>query len=74
VNIFSRFWCESRKERDHLDRSMGSEWILRRLAGKVQRGSSWHRIGQVAGSCKYDDEPAGSGAMDLVRYNLGGGA
>jgi hypothetical protein len=27
----------------------------------------------VAGSCKYDDEPAGSGALDLVRYNLGGG-
>jgi hypothetical protein len=40
---------------------MGSEWILR-LAEGVYGGSSW----QVAGSCKYDDEPWGSGAMELV--------
>jgi hypothetical protein len=24
----------------------------------------------VVGSCKYDDEPVGSGAMDLVSYSL----
>jgi hypothetical protein len=34
----TRFWCESLKERDHLedrdvDGRMGSEWILERLAG-----------------------------------------
>jgi hypothetical protein len=43
-------WWESQKERDHLedqgvDGRMGSEWILRRLAGGVYSGSSWLRKG-----------------------------
>jgi hypothetical protein len=46
----TRFWWESQKEGDHLgdqgvDERMGSEWILGRLAGGVQSGSSWLRIG-----------------------------
>jgi hypothetical protein len=45
---------------------MGSEWILGRLAGGVKSGSSWLRIGIGGGSCKYGDEPAGSGATELV--------
>jgi hypothetical protein len=26
----------------------------------------------VAGSCKYGDEPSGSGAVDLVTFKIGG--
>jgi hypothetical protein len=33
---------------------------------RVQSGFSWLRIGPVAGSCKYGDETAGSGATELV--------
>jgi hypothetical protein len=29
----------------------------------VKSGFSWIKIGPVAGSCKYGDEPSGSGAM-----------
>jgi hypothetical protein len=48
------FWWESQKEIDHLedqgvDRRMGSEWILGRLAGGVYSGSSWLRIGTGGG-------------------------
>jgi hypothetical protein len=43
----TRFWCESAKERDHLedqgvDRRMEAEWILGRLAGEVD----WIRLAQ----------------------------
>jgi hypothetical protein len=59
------FWWESPKEIDELedrgvDGRMGSEWILGRLAGGVE----WIQW-SVAGSCKYCDEPLGSGATDL---------
>jgi hypothetical protein len=42
------------EERDHLEdkgigRSMGSEWILGRLAGGVSSGPSWLRIGTGCG-------------------------
>jgi hypothetical protein len=45
---------ESQKERDHLkdqgvDGMMGSEWILERLAGGVESGSSWLKIGTGGG-------------------------
>jgi hypothetical protein len=43
----------------------GIKMDLRALAG-----SSWLRIGSVADSCKYDDEPAGSGAKELVMSHL----
>jgi hypothetical protein len=48
------FWWENQKDRDHLedqsmDGRMGSEWILRRLTGGVQNGSSWLRIGADGG-------------------------
>jgi hypothetical protein len=65
---------ESPKERDHsedrgVDEKMGSEWILGRL--DEGRGFlNWTQLAQdrgpAAGSCKYDDEPSGSGATDLV--------
>jgi hypothetical protein len=50
----TRFWWESQKEREHfedqgVDRRMGSEWILRRLAGGVYIGSSWLRTGTGGG-------------------------
>jgi hypothetical protein len=43
------FWWESPKERDHLedqgvDGRMGSEVILRGLAGRMLRGFNWLRI------------------------------
>jgi hypothetical protein len=48
------FWCESQKEKDHLedhgvDGRMRSEWILGRLAGGVWIGSNWLRIGTGGG-------------------------
>jgi hypothetical protein len=55
----TRFWWQSPKERDHskdrdVDGSMGSEWILGRLAGGVDSvGSGW---GPVAGCCECGDE------------------
>jgi hypothetical protein len=44
----TRFWWESRKERDHsqdqdVDERIGSEWVLGRLAG-VWSGFSWFKI------------------------------
>jgi hypothetical protein len=46
---FTRFWWESKKERDQLkdqgrDRRMALEWILARLAGGVWIGFNWLRI------------------------------
>jgi hypothetical protein len=48
----TRFWWESLKERDHLedqgiDGRMGSEWILRRLAGGG--GVEWIQFAQDRG-------------------------
>jgi hypothetical protein len=68
------FWWESQKERDHLeDRcvagSMGSEWILGRLAeGGVRVDPVGSGYRPVAVSCKYGDEPAGSGVTGLLSY------
>jgi hypothetical protein len=48
-NVY-KVWLESPKERDHfedrgVDRRMGSEWILGRLAGGMWSGFGWLRIG-----------------------------
>jgi hypothetical protein len=49
------FWWESPKEKDQfedqgVDGSMGSKWILRKLAGGgVQSGFTWLRIGICGG-------------------------
>jgi hypothetical protein len=45
-----------------VDERIGSKWIFGRWAGGIWIGFSWIRIG----SCKYGDEPAGSGATKLV--------
>jgi hypothetical protein len=63
-----RFWWGSLKARDHSkDRGvggrMGSQLILGRLAGGWS-GFSWLRIGPVAGSCEYGDEPSGSSSIE----------
>jgi hypothetical protein len=62
------FWCESPKERDHLEdqgtgRKMGSEWILGRLAWGVWIGFDWLKTG-TGGGLLY--EPSGSCATELV--------
>jgi hypothetical protein len=46
------------------------EWEdgIRMVLGEVWSGSNWLRIGAGGGSCEYGDEPAGSGATDLVSY------
>jgi hypothetical protein len=43
---------------------------LREIFWGVQSGSNWLKIGDDGGSCKYSDEPAGSGAMKLVKSLL----
>jgi hypothetical protein len=43
---------------------MGSKWILWRLAGGTVDPVGSEQ-GPVAGSCKYGEKSAGSGAMDL---------
>jgi hypothetical protein len=59
------------KERDHLeaqgvDGMMGSDWIL----GRFARGCRVDPVGSgqvpLAGFCEGGDEPAGSGATELV--------
>jgi hypothetical protein len=65
---FTRFRWESPKERDHWEDQgvggrMGSEWILRRLAGLDSTGSGQ---GPVAGCCECDDESLDSCATELV--------
>jgi hypothetical protein len=44
---------------------MGSEWILRRLAGGVWSRFHWLRIGAGGGLFQCGDEPAGSCATEL---------
>jgi hypothetical protein len=65
------FWWGGLKERDHLEDQgiygrMGSEWILGRLAGRCRVDPVGSEYGLVAGSCKYSDEPSGSGTMELA--------
>jgi hypothetical protein len=65
------FCWESQKERDHLedqgvDVSFGSEWILGILIGECTMGSVGSGKVPVAGSCEYGDEPACSGATELI--------
>jgi hypothetical protein len=69
------FRWESPKERDHsedggVDGRIGSEWILGRLSGV---GGGWRGMALVgseqgpgAVSCKYGDDPSGSGATELL--------
>jgi hypothetical protein len=68
-------WWKSLKERDHLedqgkDERMGSKWFLGRLAGRGRNRVNpvCSGYGPVVGSCKYGDEPSGSGATELVSY------
>jgi hypothetical protein len=66
-----RFLWESLKEKEYLEdqgihRRMGLEWILGRLAGGCGVDPVGSGQGQVAGSCDYGDELAGSGATELV--------
>jgi hypothetical protein len=42
--------------------------MLGRLAGGYRLDTVGPGQGQVAGSCEYGDEPAGSGATELVSY------
>jgi hypothetical protein len=36
------------------------KWIFERFGGGAQTGLIWLRMGQVASSCVYGDEPSGS--------------
>jgi hypothetical protein len=66
----TRFWWESQNERDHwedqgIDGRMGSELILKRLAGDgVDSVGSGY--GPMEDCCERGDESSGSGTMELV--------
>jgi hypothetical protein len=67
---YTRFWWEYPKERDHSedqggDGSMGSEWILGRLAGGCGLDSTCSEQGPETGCCECGDETSGSGAMEF---------
>jgi len=62
--VYTGFWWGNRKERDHLgDPRVNGRKIIRRIFRKwdvgVWTGSSWLRIGQVAGACECGNEPSG---------------
>jgi len=53
------------RERDHLgdpgiDGQMIIRWILRKMDVVEWTGSSWLRIGTVAGTCEHGKEPSDS--------------
>jgi hypothetical protein len=54
-------------EDQDVDRKMGSEWALSRLAGRVWGDSVGS--GPVAGYCECGDKHSGSGTTELVTSN-----
>jgi hypothetical protein len=57
------FWWGNLRERDHrgdpdVDGRIILRWIFRKYEGVVGTGWSWLRIGQVADTCEYGDEPS----------------
>jgi hypothetical protein len=52
-----------------VDGRMDSEWILGKLAAGCVVDPVSSGYGPVASSCKYGDEPSGSGATELRRYD-----
>jgi len=59
------FWWGNLTERDHLgdpgvDGRIILSWIFRKWDVGLWAGSSWMRIGQVAGTCECGDEPSGA--------------
>ena len=58
-----RSWWIHLKERDHLEDLEADRKILKWIFKKsdaVWTGVTWHRIGQVAGSCEHGNEPLSS--------------
>ena len=61
---YTRFWWGYLRERDRLEDSdvdgrIILTWILRKWDVGAWTGSSWLRIGTVAGICEYGNEPSG---------------
>ena len=60
-----RFWWGNLRERGQwgdpdADGRIILRWIFRKWEGVVGTGWSWLRVGHVAGTCEYGDEPSGS--------------
>jgi hypothetical protein len=68
---YKRFWWENQTERDHsedhgLDGSMGSVWIIGRLAKECKLESTGSGLGLVQSCCKRGDKPSGSCPTELL--------
>ena len=59
------FWWGNLRESDHwvdpdVDGRIILRWIFRKWEGVMGTGWRWLRMGQMAGTCEYDEEPSGS--------------
>jgi len=63
--VCTRFWWGNLRERDHrgdpgADGRIILRWALRKWDVGIWNGSSWLKIGQVAGTCECGKETSGS--------------
>jgi len=56
--VYTGFWWGNLRERGHLE-DLGLDGIFRKCDVGTWTGFMWPGMGQVAGTCKCDNEPSG---------------